>query len=331
MGGDRQIPGCFKYGCVGCLTLLAIGVGLVFLFGAVQLGTGPHEPRPVERRVERDLPAPPRAPLPPEAPMPGEDAPAVPDVLPLPETPEIPIGRVVVDLRMGDFSIRAGPPDQPIRVEADFDDDAFELSENFKYMVSGAWEYEIGFGSRGGFLGQAMRGESTSHNRVEIVIPRGRPVELLGAVALGELDADLSGLWLHRIDLDLGAGDHFFEFREPAPEALESFRLEASVGSVEVRGLGEASPRTVAVSQRIGELFLDLRGGWRNDATVDVDFFIGECRLWVPEDARVDVRRASIRIGEASVPRPRQVELPPGAPTLTIDVESTIGEIDVDY
>ena len=54
-----------------------------------------------------------------------------------------------------------------------------------------------------------------------------------------------------------------------------------------------------------GELFVDLKGAWQDDVEVDVDFSMGEVRVWLPENVRVNVERASVGVGESSIDRPR--------------------------
>ena len=289
MSDDGRIPGCFKYGCVGCLSLGALAVALVFLASAIHLTVEPEDPRPEERSLARDLP-------PAAIRVPATDGPALPRDLALPESPSSASGRVVLELAMGEFIVRPGPEGEPIRVEADFDASAFDLTETYEESGGGGWTYGVKFGSRRGFLGMLFGGGHQASNRVEITIPRGQPFELVGEIGPGESEIDLGGLWLRAVELELNAGDHFIEFREPLPEPMASFVLDASVGEVEVRKLGDASPRTVEVDHGIGELFVDLQGAWRQDAAVDIDFGIGEGRLWLPENARVDIESARVAI-----------------------------------
>ncbi len=330
MSNEHKSGGCFKYGCVGCLSVLALVVGLVFLVGAVNIVREPSEPSPVEKLLTQDLPEPP--PLPSLEQIAEEDA---IEVLPLPDSnqpppmPDARVGRVVLDLEMGDFVIKPGPAGEPIRVEADFDEASFELREEFHASDDESWTYELSFGAKSG-LSFLFGNTQNVHNKIELIIPRGHPLDIVGEIGLGETEVDLSGLWVRRVDLELGPGDHFIEFRDPLPFPMEGFRVDAAVGSVEVRGLGEASPEWVEVDQSIGELFLDLQGTWQRDATIDVDFGIGECRLWLPEDVHVDIDRASVLIGENAVDEPPQ-EPPADAPTLSLNVRSSIGEVDIEY
>jgi len=337
MSERKQVPGCLKYGCVGCLSVLALSVGLIFLLSAIHLTSDPEEPRQEQRQAEHDLPLVPDAPN-----YPSVDEPSIPQVLPLPELAEFPdgerpgagarTGRILIDLEMGEFSIRPGPAGQPIRIEADYDASSFELIEEFKPNEDGGWTYDVSFGSQRGLLGMIFRGNRHNvDNRLELIIPRDYPVDIVGKVGFGEFEADLGGLVIRDIDLEFGAGEHFVEFREPLPFPMESFHTESSVGSVEVRSLGDASPRSVEVDHGIGELFLDLKGAWRNDAEIDVDFSVGECRLWLPEDVHVDLERTKISIGESSFDSPSSKPIPEDAPTLTLAMSGGIGEVRVEY
>ncbi len=332
MSQRKQVPGCLKYGCVGCLSVLALLVVLIFLVSAIHLSSEPEDPRQEQRQAAYDLPEPPQPPR-----YPSVDEPQVPEVLPLPELEEFPqspgrVGKVLIDLKMGEFIIRPGPAGEPIRVEADYDASAFELEETFTPSEDGGWTYELSFGGERGLLGMLFGGNRHNvDNRIELIIPRGYPIDIVGEVGIGELEADLGGLWIRRVDVEFGAGDHFVEFSDPLPYPMDSFRADSSVGSVEVRALGDASPRSVEVDHGLGELFLDLKGAWRGDAEIDIDFGIGECLLWLPEDVNVDIERASVSIGESSIDRPRSTPVPEDAPTLTLSMSGSIGEVRVEY
>ncbi len=332
MSRSGQVPGCLKYGCVGCLSVMALGVGGIFLVSAIHLTSDPEDPRPEQQQVERALP------VTSTVRSPATDQPQIGEVLPLPELDEFPdgenppaTGRVVLNLKMGDFIIRPGPADQPIRIDADYDAGSFELTEELTEGDDGGWTYEVGFGSKRGMFGLLLSGgRHDIDNRIEITIPRGHPIDLVGEVGMGELEADLGGLWVRRVDLELGMGDHFVEFRDPLPYPMDSFRAQASMGNIEIRDLGDASPGSVEVEQSMGSLFIDLKGAWQGDAEVDVEFSMGECRVWLPEDVHVDIERASVGLGETSLDRPRS-DPPEDAPTLTLRLTGSMGEAEVEY
>lgn len=316
---DQRAKGCFKVGCFGCLGVAAVAVGAVVLLGILQ-ATVDTEHRPEKREVVHELPG-----------TPATDRPSLPEALRLPpQVPPTP-GRIVLDLRMGEFTITPGPPDQPIRVTADYDAGSFELEETFTPAQGDAgWRYELRFGGRGGLLGLLLHGDDEAHNRIELTIPRGHPLELTGSIGMGKSESDLTGLDLRQVDLDLGMGEHYLELREPSPAPMGSFRVDSSMGSVEIRGLGNASPRTVEVSHGMGEILLDLDGPWRGDATVDLDFSLGESRLWLPRNARIKVDRANVALGESRVDELRNEDLPADAPTLQLNLRGSLGELRVE-
>lgn len=328
MSDKSKFAGCFKFGCFGCLAVFALCVGLILLAGAIQLASGDQEPDPQEREASHVLPEAPEIPV-----HAGADRPEMPDILPMAEAPEAPLaggGKVVLNLTMGQFQIEPGPAGEPIRVEADYDRNAYNLVEEYTENDDGTWVYDVKFGGKGGLLGAIFRGADANRNRVKVIIPRGHPVEILGSIGMGESEADLGGLWVRRVDLSYKAGEHFLEFREPLAFPMESFQLDSSMGSLEVRSLGEASPRLVQVEHGMGELLVDLEGQWRRDSEIDISFSMGECRLWLPKDARIEIARASMGFGEKRIDSYDRSGLPADAPLLTLTLSGSMGEMRVE-
>lgn len=334
--------GCFKMGCFGCLALVGVGLGLIFLMSAIQMSSSSSEPTFEAKSSEQilpPLPAPPVPPAPPAAGAPpeleaGPEAAASglslePNEVQQVEMPNqgAPLGTIEVDFSMGDFTIRPGPANEPIRIEADYDTSRFELKKELIQKPDGTWTYKVEFDAKGGFFG--LFGVDGGQNRVELVIPRGRPINVKGKIGMGESKTDLGGLWIKNLDLEYKMGDHFIEFREPLPFPMDDFKVHGSMGGLEIRGLGQASPSNVDVQQSMGETFLDLQGDWRNDAMIRARFSMGECKVWLPEKARIDLRRASVSLGEASSDR-NQGEIPPEWPTLTIDASGSMGELRIE-
>ncbi len=341
MSEREGMRGCFKYGCFGCLSLVAVAVGFVLLMSAINMSSSSE---PTYETSQTEQPLPPLPPEPPEAPeppaYPGEGA--GPEALPpglsaepsetrQVELPSLgaPLGTIEVDLDIGDFTIKPGPAGQPIRVEADYDTSKFELREEMVQKPDGTWTYKVNFGSKGGFWGLALGGGNSGQNRVEVIIPRGRPIEIKGSIRMGESKTDLGGLWVKNVDLQYKAGDHFIEFREPLPYPMDGFKVDGSMGNLEIRGLGQASPTMVDVKHGMGELFLDLQGDWRRDAKIKARFSMGECKIWLPEKARIDLRRASVSMGESRAAK-NQGEIPANWPTLTIDASGSMGELHIE-
>ncbi|MEO1085438.1 MAG: hypothetical protein AAFY88_14460, partial [Acidobacteriota bacterium] len=112
---------------------------------------------------------------------------------------------------------------------------------------------------------------------------------------------------------------------------MQQFRVVGSMGELEIRNLGNGSPREVDVEQGMGELFLDLTGPWQNDASVKAEFSMGGCRVWVPENARVDVTGGAVSMGESKINLPDTSGLPEDAPRLDLVLGGSMGEVTVDY
>jgi hypothetical protein len=321
-----KVKGCFKYSCFGCTAIIALSVGITLLIAAIQL-TSDQTPKVATTATAHELPK--LA----DAVFPGADQTEFPDVE-LEQFPTVPpemaAGTLILDLTMGDFNIRPGPAGQPIRVEADYDANSFHLTESFTSEDDGAWTYDVNFSGKGGLLGMLFRGGGNVHNNVDIIIPRGHPIRIVGKISKGESEIDLGGLWVEEVDLEAGMGDHFIEFSEPTPFPMRSFNVESSMGSVEIRSLGEASPAEVHVEHSMGEMLLDLDGAWRNDSDVRVKFGMGECRIWVPQDVHADIDRVAVALGERRVETRDESNLPADAPTLTINASGSMGEVRIE-
>ncbi|MEM9558633.1 MAG: hypothetical protein AAGC60_30570 [Acidobacteriota bacterium] len=346
---DSQRSGCFRYGCIGCGVLVALFVGVVILLGAVTMMSD-HTPRPEEATAEHRLPEPPGGIMPlvpptesPEAPTPptfdGEpsdaptpDSPPTVEIAPsvelLPAPPES-VGTLELDLAYGDFTLVPGPANEPLRVEAEYDANRFQLVEDLETTDDGGWTYRVDFGAKGGMFGLMMRGGSGPVNRVRIVVPRGHPLRIVGSAGIGEVEMDLGGLWLEDVDLELKMGEHFIEFSEPTPLPMGRFVIDGRMGEIELRRLGDASPREVVVSHRMGESLLDLQGAWRGDSKVDASFRMGEMRVWLPETARSEILRSTVGMGEARTER-AETELPDSAPLVVIDASGSMGELSIE-
>lgn len=334
---ERTTRGCFKTGCLGCLALVALMVGLPILLVLISLAIGRPEQHQESERLRRTLPelavpGPDDAPgdLPAEQPAEstsGEfvERPLMPEAVTV--TP--PAGHLLLDLEMGRFEVVPGPPGSDIQVEADYDSGSFELKESYEPAADGTWTYQLSFRDKIGWL-RRFGGNNVIHNRLRLIVPQGRPFALEGKVAMGESDLELGGLWLTRVDLDLGAGGHQLSFDEALPHPLEALVIDSSYGELKARKLGNASPALLKVSHTAGEVRLDLTGAWQQDAEIDVSFSFGECRLTVPETVGVEVTRASINMGEKRMSGlDRSTPLPPGAPTLRLSLQGNAGEISV--
>ena len=106
--------GCFRTGCFGCLGVLLLAVILPLAYAFFEMARGVPDLQRETESLSRILPGTHDTALP-GMPPPGSEMAAVAP------------GHVEVDFSTGQFTIEAGPPGQPIRVEADYDTGTYEL------------------------------------------------------------------------------------------------------------------------------------------------------------------------------------------------------------
>lgn len=318
----RDRSGCIK-GCIfGCLGLIVISIAFFGIVGVLQFRAATIAEDPTQEERRRDLPpvtatasqlADARSSS--ELELGGDAAGPVPTSLPTSG-----VGTVQLDLMVGEFTIVPYDGDS-IEIEADYDQARFELEEDFDQAGNGDWTYAIRFTSKRRFMGFRE-----TRNRVEIRIPRGRPMHVVGEVRMGQSEIDLGGLWLGRVDLDVGMGQHSVEFSEPTPMPLESFTVSGRMGEVDFERIGNASPARIDVEHSMGQMALDLEGDWRGDGVVIARCRMGECTVYTPDDVNVETERFDVAMGGRSDSR-RDDEVPAGAPTLRLDMKGSMGEI----
>jgi hypothetical protein len=112
-------------------------------------------------------------------------------------------------------------------------------------------------------------------------------MDIQAGAGRGELD--LTSLQIEKLDVDLGAGDFTLSFDEPNPAEMSRFTLDVGAASLEINGIGNASPEDMVVQGGAGEITLDLTGDWARSADIEVTAGFGELNLRLPDDVGVKV------------------------------------------
>jgi hypothetical protein len=105
----------------------------------------------------------------------------------------------------------------------------------------------------------------------------------------GDGELDFTGLKVSELDVDIGAGDFTLRFDEPNVVPMDHMTLDAGASRIEVLGIGNASPERVRLQGGVGDIALDLTGGWSRSADITIRAGAGALRLTVPSDVGVEI------------------------------------------
>lgn len=295
----------------GCLWLLGLGLLVVLAIGgafglaALQNRGAVSETRSIEQ------------------PIPYERGIAEP-ALPLAGAHPAPPGRLELDLTVAQATLVPAPAGTPIRVEADFDPNRFELIEEQVKNHDGSWVMRIGIRPTGPVLWALFRVKiGRRAPLLRITVPRDQPLELSGKILDGYAAIELGGLRIRSADFTVQSGAVMMSFFEPLPEPMARLEVHGNGGAVEISHLGNASPREVRIFQHLGAVDLDFRGRWLNDAHIEVDTRAAGGTLWLPHDVRLE------GVGEKGPWIPADTEIEP--PTLHFDLPDRPNNLIVIY
>ncbi len=287
-----------KYGCFGCLGV----IGLVLFAGFVVVGlawmqAGSEE---IDERV-----------LTPTIPRASDEV-----------SVEASSRRGVVTLEVTDaqLSIEPARPGEPLRVDARFDTNAYELIESVETLPDDVWSYRMTFqGTRSGLINTLKELLTDGGPEVTVFLPPDQPIELIVKVSGSGFEAEIGGLWLTAIDIDVEQGGGELAVSEPLREPTERIGIEVSMGGLDAESLGNASPRSLDVVSRMGGANLDLSGRWLEDAEIGIRCRMGGVNVELPRN-----------VGMVGVPDHPDATLGPEMPTLVFVTEGSKKSINFD-
>lgn len=232
-------------------------------------------------------------------------------------------GRVRLVLGEGEFRLRPAGPGEGLHARAEYDSTVHRLTERFSVLPDSTWEYHLDCRQVGSssFLKQLFGGERTNA-KVTVYLPAEVPLDLDLHARRGGCEADLGGLWLRTGEIRFDQGGIELEFSSPLREPMDSLRLQARMGGISAKRVGNASPRALDIDCAMGGGDIDLRGAWRGDCVARASARMGGVSLKVPADMRVEGHGASepsLAAANAEVP----------APVLRLTVDAKMGEIEV--
>ena len=171
-------------------------------------------------------------------------------------------------------------------------------------------------GSRTWALFRAKLSETMAVLRLRV--PPEVVFDLAGDIDKGIVALELGGLRARNVDIDLKDGGVKLTLAEPAATPLERLTILGKKGSLDLSGLGHASPREVTLSQDLGVLDLDLRGAWVRDAHIELDAGFSGGTIWLPQGVRVSgvpSRPGLVQQGELE------------GPAISVEMSSMLGRL----
>lgn len=303
--------GC-KYGCLGCLGLLVLMIGI----SAVVTGIAWHhaENENVEQQeFARDLAWVRAMEEADEMEAPPEDLGSIP-----------PAGTVILDFNQtSKIDIRPGKPGEPAHVKATFDSNFYELSESYTDSVGeNGWTYEVRFGRTSTSYWVSMLKEimSGSRPRIFVYLPPDIPYDLKIDISQGGGEVELGGLWLTDLDVSFLQGGGDFKISSPLRVPIENVNIDFTQGGGAISGIANASPSTLDISFSMGGGDIDLTGSWQRDAQINIDQSMGGATVILPDN--VEIRG----LDRGGLKSPGDVEVP--LPVLTFETSSQFGELE---
>jgi hypothetical protein len=309
--GSGCKTGC-KYGCLGCLGLLVLVIGISAVVTGIAWSHAKNE-NVEQLELARDLAWV-------RAMEEADEMEAVPeDLSSIP-----PAGTVILDFNQtSKIDIRPGKPGEPAHVKATFDSNYYELSESYTDGDGeSGWTYEVHFRRTSTSYWVSVLKEimSGSRPRVFVYLPPDIPYDLEIDISQGGGEVELGGLWLTDLDVNFLQGGGAFDISKPLRTPIENLSVDFSQGGGALQNLGNASPRNLDISFSMGGGAIDLSGEWQRDAHISIAQSMGGVTVVLPDN--VEIRG----LDHGGLRSPGDVEVP--LPVLTFETSSQFGELE---
>ena len=185
---------------------------------------------------------------------------------------------VHIEYDIGNLEISEGSDDELYSIDLEYDRLHFDPDLDFDGAGSRAsLTFDLDSVGRG-FSGDRFNNDLLLRLNPDI------PIDLRLSTGVTESHLDLTGLGLTRLRLDGGVGRTEILFGELSAEEMDDLDVEAGVGDVTIRSIGNARVRDLKVEGGIGRTELDFSGEWDDWTTEARD--LGRCRPHPPADSQ---------------------------------------------
>ena len=300
--------GCARRTFIGCLGCSGILILLALFFGVGVLVNQPEEPKFTsidENMVVAEI---------------HEEAGAVTVGGNMPHKPI----RLFIGTSLADVEIVSGGKPGQVNVDGRFDEANFELEreveEHEDYI---AYHLQLKPKRSSWFLADF----GDQENRLKIVLPAETPLALTVRTNTGYTNMQLGGLVLDDVDITHTSGRIDVRMNAPNPVEMDNFRLKGTMGDVNIYDVQNFRFGHARLKGTMGALRVSNSGDFLRDADIDMKVTMGQARLELPENVRLEARTKAI-MGDSRTPR-RQTE---GKNTVVrLNGKVTMGEQKVFY
>jgi hypothetical protein len=275
---DSGLKKVLKFSCLGCLGVIFLLVATVAIFGWIRGSNAEFTETGASYSPERVAATDPLA----EA-----DTTRSAD---LPEALGTPVNRVKLVVNgVENVVVRPCGEGEGLVVEATYDKNRVTFSELLDEEPDGSWTYTITMTGTGSglsrFIEQLFSGREAS---LDVCLPTDAPIALDVEMDRAGLEAELGGLWLPTVDIQLDMGGVVVGFNAPLREPAKSVSIEVSMGGIVLQKLGNASPAVLDVNYRFAGGLFDMTGDWKQDAQIELDGTAGGVTVILPKSVRIE-------------------------------------------
>lgn len=271
---DSGVKKFFKFSCLGCLGLVFISALALVLIGWIGAGRAEFTEARASYAGEGTT-------------VPPRDTAASPD---LPAGSGTPPNRVrLIVTGVENVVIRPCEENEGLGVEATYNKKRVDFSETLDRTPDGSWAYTVEMTGSGTDLVRLVERLFTGQDAtLDVCLPTGRPIVLEAELKRVGVEAELGGLWLPTIDVELDKAGAFVSFDSPLSEPAELLRVSVDKGGIVLHEAGNASPEVLAVEYRFSGITLDLTGEWKRDARIELGGMAAGVTVLVPRSVRVE-------------------------------------------
>lgn len=207
-----------------------------------------------------------------------------------------------LSLSLGTIEVGAAPAGRLITAEIELDDDRLVPALDTQRRGNTA-RVRLGF-EEGTNTSVSWRGlRNRSRNHWIVGLSREIPLDLTFDLGLAEVDMDLTGLRVERLNVSAGMSTTRLAFAERNPVVMSHLAVDAGASRFTAEGLGNARFERLSFTGGAGSFTLDFNGAHLPaGARADIDVGVSRLRIMLPDDKAVVLHAPDSWLTRVDVP-----------------------------